>query len=114
MFGDLKQYINNRIALAKLEVIDSVSNMLSAGIFVVVTGMVLLMLLFVGSLSLGFFLGKWMDNTGIGFLLVMGIYILLLILLFAFRKQIKLFFTNKVIEAAMEAVDPSEDEQTDE
>lgn len=114
MFDDLKQYINNRIAYAKLEIVDSVSNMISAGVFGVIVGMFVMMILFIGSLSAGYLFGTWFNDTGLGFLMVMGIYLVFLILLFIFRKKIMLLITNKAIEAAMDAIDNSDDDEEDE
>ncbi len=110
MFDDLKQYINNRIAYAKLEIVDSVSNMISAGVFGILAGMFVMMILFIGSLSAGYLLGNWFNDTGLGFLAVMGVYILFLILLLLFRRKIMNMITDKAVEAAMEAIDNSDDE----
>lgn len=111
MFDDLKQYINNRIAYAKLEIVDSVSNMLGAGVFGILVGMFAMMILFLGSLAAGHLFGQWFENEGLGFLAVMGIYVLLLIVLLIFRKKIMLIITNKTVEAAMEAIDNSDDDE---
>lgn len=114
MFDDLKQYINNRIAYAKLEIVDSVSNMISAGVFGVLVGMLVMMVLFLGSLAAGFLFGTLFDNFGYGFLAVMGVYVLLLLILFVFRKKIMTKVTDRVIEAAMDAIDNSEEDEDDE
>lgn len=111
MFDELKQYINNRIAYTKLEVVDSVSNMISAGVFGVLVGMFVMMILFIGSLSAGYFFGNWFDDNGLGFLMVMGIYLVFFIILYAFRKKIMLLITDKTVAAAMEAIDNSEEEE---
>lgn len=113
MFDDLKQYINNRITYTKLEIVDSVSNMISAGVFGILAGMFIMMILFIGSLAGGHLLGNLFNDTGLGFLAVTGIYVLLLIMLFAFRKKIMLMVTNKAVEAAMEAIDNSDDDDED-
>ena len=110
MFDDLKQYINNRIAYTKLEIVDSVSNMISAGVFGVLVGMFIMMILFIGSLAAGHLFGTWFNDTGLGFLMVMGIYVLFLLILFIFRKKIMLLITNKAVEAAMDAIDNSDDD----
>lgn len=110
MFDNLKEYINNRISYAKLEIIDSVSNMLSAGIFGVLLGMFLMLIFFTASLAFGFLLGNWFDNIGMGFLVLFIFYILLFIVLFFYRKRIMLFITDKAVAAAMEAIDNTEDE----
>lgn len=114
MFDDLKQYINNRIAYAKLEIVDSVSNMISAGVFGVLVGMLVMMVLFLGSLAAGFLFGTLFDNLGYGFLTVMGFYLLLLGILFLFRRKILTKVTDKVIEAAMDAIDNSDDDENEE
>lgn len=114
MFDDLKQYINNRIAYAKLEIVDSVSNMISAGVFGVLVGMLIMMVLFLGSLAAGFLFGSLFDNLGFGFLAVMGFYVLLLGILFGFRKKIMTKVTDTVIEAAMDAIDNSDDDENEE
>ncbi len=111
MFDDLKQYINNRIAYTKLEIVDSVSNMISAGVFGIIAGMFVMMILFLGSLAVGFLFGTLFNNLGYGFLTVMGIYIFFLIILFLFRKKIMLLTTNKIVEAAMDAIDNSDDDE---
>lgn len=110
MFDDLKQYVNDRIAYTKLEIVDSVSNMIGAGVFGMLVGVFVLMILFIGSLAAGFLLGNWFDDTGLGFLFVMIVYVLLLVIFVIFRKNIRLLITNKTIEAAMEAIDNSDDE----
>jgi len=109
MFDDLKQYINNRIAYAKLEVVDSVSNMVSTGVFGILIGMFAMLILFIGSLAAGFLLGNLFDDLGIGFLVLMGFYVILFVILILNRKKIMLFITNKTVEAAMEAIDNSEE-----
>jgi sterol desaturase/sphingolipid hydroxylase (fatty acid hydroxylase superfamily) len=114
MFDDLKQYINNRIAYAKLEVVDSVSNMISAGVFGVLVGMLVMMVLFLGSLAAGFLFGTLFDNFGYGFLTVMGVYVLLLLILFLCRRKIMSVVTDKVIEAAFDAIDNSDEDEEDE
>ncbi len=110
MFDDLKQYINNRISFAKLEIVDSVSNMIGAGVFGILVGMFVMMILFLGSLAAGFLFGTWFDNVGLGFLTVMCVYLLFLVILFLLRRKIMLLITNKAVEAAMEAIDNSDDE----
>lgn len=114
MLDDLKQYFNNRIAYAKLEIVDSVSNMIGAGVFGMLVGVFVLMILFIGSLAAGFLLGNWFDDTGLGFLFVMIVYVILLVIFILFRKKIQLVITNKTIEAAMETIDNSDDDEDNE
>lgn len=114
MFNDLKSYINNRITLTKYDLIDSVSNMLASGIYVLIIAVFALFLLLLGSLAFGFILGSYFNDTGLGFLTITGIYLLVMILCVLFRKKLKLFLTNIAIENAMEAMSNHDDDEEDE
>lgn len=109
MFDDLKQYINRRITYTKLEVVDSVSNMVGAGVFGILVGMFVMMILFVASLSAGFLFGSWFNNFGLGFLTVLAFYLIILVVVWIYRKKIMEFITDKSVQAAMEAIDNSEE-----
>ncbi len=113
MFNDLKTYINNRITLTKYDLIDSVSNMLASGIYVLIIAVFALFLLLLGSLALGFILGSYFDDIGLGFLTVTGIYFVVMVLCLLFRKKLKLFLTNIAIENAMEAMSNQDDDDED-
>lgn len=113
MFDDLKTYINNRLAYAKLEIVDSVSNMVSAGVFGILVGMFVMLILFIGSLAAGFLLGNWFEDYGMGFLALMCVYIVFLIILLLMRKKLMLLITDKAVEAAMDAIDNSDDDEDD-
>lgn len=114
MFEDLKKYINNRILLTKLEIVDSVSNMLSNGIFVIVAIMFFMLVFFTGSLAIGYLLGNLFDNNGMGFLILFIFYLILFLVFLYFRKKIIMILTDKTIEAAMDAIDNSENYSEDE
>lgn len=115
MFDDLKEYINNRISYAKLEIVDSISNMIGGSVFGILVGMFLMLIFFTASLAFGFLLGSWFDNIGMGFLVLFVIYILLLAVLMLYRKKIVLLLTNQAVRAAMDALENTEDdgEETD-
>lgn len=108
MFDNFKEYINNRIEYSKLEVVDSVSNMISTAVFSLLIGMFVLLIGLIASLAFGFLLGNWFGNIGLGFLALFGLYILILIVVFITRKRIKLIITDKAVAAAMEALDNSD------
>ncbi|MEG0931529.1 phage holin family protein [Algoriella sp.] len=114
MFNELKVYINNRITLAKYDLVDSLSNMLAGGIYILIIAVFGLFLLLLGSLALGFILGSYFDNTGLGFLIVTGIYFLVMVFCLLFRKKLKLLLTNIAIANAMEAMSNQDDDEDDE
>jgi hypothetical protein len=114
MFDDLKQYFNNRVSMAKLDIVDSVSNIIGSGVYSILVGAFVLVILFTGSLAAGFLIGNLFDDIGLGFLSVMGFYIILLIVFISFRKKITLTITDKAVEAAMDAMDNSDDDEDEE
>lgn len=108
MINYIKKRINTKIAYLKLEVVDLVSNIIGAGIFAAVAGVCSLMVMFIGSIAAGFLLSDWLDDRGMGFLIVTGFYVFLLILFLLFSKKIMLWFTNMLVRAGMDALDDSE------
>lgn len=113
MFDKLKEYLNDRIEYTKLEVVDLVSNMISVGVFGILIGMFLLLILIIASVAFGFLLGDWMGNDGLGFLTLFGFYLLIFIMLFVFRKQLMVKITDKVVATAMDALDNSNDDENE-
>ncbi|GGE96926.1 Putative Holin-X, holin superfamily III [Chishuiella changwenlii] len=114
MFNELKTYINNRITLAKYDLVDSLSSMLAGGIYILIISVFALFLLLLGSLALGFILGSYFDDTGLGFLTVTGIYFMVMVLCILFKKKVKLILTNIAIENAMEAMLNQDDDDDEE
>lgn len=110
MFDKLKEYLNDRIEYTKLEVVDLVSNMISVGVFSILIGMFFLLILIIASVAFGFLLGEWMNNDGLGFLTLFGLYLIIFILLFVYRKILILKITDRVVATAMDALDNSNDD----
>lgn len=111
MLNYLKNYINHNLKYAKLEVIDSISHMISAGIYGILVGLCGLMILLIGTMAVGFLFSTWLDDLGTGFLIISIAYLIYLILAIIFRKKIILLLTDNSVEAAMEAMDESENEE---
>lgn len=110
MFNNIKEYINNKIEYTKLEALDTLSHVVSAGVFGILIGMIALLLMVIASITFGFLLGQWLDNYGLGFLILFLFYLVLLFVLFQFKKRIILFITNMVIATTMDALQNSETE----
>jgi hypothetical protein len=106
-FRDLKvmvtDYVSARIKLLKLEIYEKAAK-ISASLFSsFVIAMLGIMVLFFLSLSLGFYFGALFDDYGSGFLVVTGIYLLMLIPFIIFRKSlIEKFIVNRLIEQLTE------------
>lgn len=94
-----KDYINTRIDLFKLKSIDKASTIVPSTLLALVLfGLFLLVLLF---LSIGFalFLGNVLGAAHYGFFIVAGLYILIGLIFYSFRKSLlQKPFTNWLIK----------------
>jgi len=92
------EYIDLRSEQARLEAIETMAKVTAYSISTAIT--VLLVILCVLSLvvACAFFIGQWLHNYGLGFLISAGIYLLLLLIYrLGIRKGAEDSITNKVI-----------------
>ncbi|MFN3019649.1 phage holin family protein [Chryseobacterium sp. TY3] len=97
MIDLLKEYINIRIDLARLELIEKSS--LSAGIITFIMTMVIVFAFFIILLNFGiaFLIGQALDNFSYGFLIVAGFYLLIMIIVLSMRKKMIKTVANNVL-----------------
>lgn len=101
-----KEYIQTRIDIVRLSAVKTGS--LAAGNAVLVILLAVFGFFFVlfASIAGAFALSDWLDSRFGGFMIVGGIYLLLLIIFFAFRSQIVI---GPVADAVVKAVLSKED-----
>lgn len=103
LFYKTRDYVNTRIDLFKLKAINKTSSVFSitvATLFLI--GISLIVLLFL-SAGLAFYLGEILGAVHYGFFIVAGIYILIGLFVFLFRKAIlKTPFSNWLIRNLMD------------
>lgn len=94
----IEQYIKDRLLLIKLQAVEKLSQGAASAVFVV-------LLIFFGffmwlflNITAGFYFGRLLGATFWGFAIVTAFYILLLILLFVFRKAMAKAVTNTLIK----------------
>ena len=93
-------YVSDRIALVKLQAVEKLSVTAAAvisGVLLVVFG--LFLLIFV-SITLGFLFSHWLESYAAGFGIVAGIYLLLILLVVFFGKQL---FGNAVTQKIIQS-----------
>ena len=108
--NDVSTYVETRLELLKLNTYERVAKTMavfSYGIVLVLLGFFAILFLF---LALGFFLGEMLNSVALGFLLVVGMYLLLFFAILWFREKISAKVTNEIITAMM-SKDEKEDEQ---
>ena len=109
--NDISTYVETRLELMKLNTYERVAKTMavfSYGIVLVLLAFFAILVLF---LALGFFLGEILNSVALGFLLVVGMYLLLFGLILLFREKISARVTNEIITAMM-SKDEKEDEET--
>ncbi|MDO5655677.1 MAG: phage holin family protein [Flavobacteriaceae bacterium] len=100
MFGSVKNYIQDQIALVKLEGIEAVGRVASKLIFILLIGIFIMFFILLASFAAGFYLGE-LYGRYVGFLIVAGIYLLLMILFFIFKAPIQNMLMNIAVASAM-------------
>lgn len=105
----VKEYIENTKELTILRIVGRVSAIISSvitdGLLIIFSFFVLLFL----SISLGFYFGDLFNSNFLGFLTVVGIYILLILILTAFKKRIEKSLINLSIRKFFEKLNESDD-----
>lgn len=94
----LKQYAGKRIDLLKLEATEksvSVAGIAAVASITALFGLFFLILLLVG---LGLVLGRYLDNYGLGVLIMAAFCLLLIVLVFLLRKTIKDKVANSILK----------------
>lgn len=98
MIETIKEYASKRIDLLKIEATEKSS--ISAG---VIAYLVILLVAFgffiiLFNFGLAFLVGKALNNTSYGFLIVAAFYLFIMIVIIIFKKRIVNMVANKVIE----------------
>lgn len=90
-------YVNTYVQIAKAKAVRGASNA-TAGIVIGITAFffAFFCLFFIG-FGLGWWLGTLFNNMAAGFFAVAGIYLLLIILMFALRKKVIVPMIQKII-----------------
>lgn len=86
LFADVKDYVDTRLELSKLQAVEQGSKLASAA----TVGFLLLiffgLIIFFASTALAYYLGQRLGDIALGFLSVAGIYFVLSVILYAGRK----------------------------
>lgn len=111
-FEELKQlvsdYVDARIELLKINVYEKIAKVIAILFSSIVIVLLFFFLVLFLSISGGFYFGTLLNNNAMGFLLVFGIYLLILVLVMAFRKNLlEKYIIDKVINTLFEKEEPN-------
>ena len=103
MLDLIKQYLNNRLQLAKIEMVNILANvaakLVSSFLMVIMILIIWLML----SFALAYWAGSFFDSPAAGFAIVGGVYLLIFIIYIVFSKEtIDLKIKDKVVSIAFQ------------
>ncbi|KFF23502.1 phage holin family protein [Chryseobacterium vrystaatense] len=98
MIETIKEYASKRIDLLKIEATEKSS--LSAGLItyfvVLLVAFTFFIILF--NFGMAFLIGKALDNTSYGFLIVAGFYVIVMALIVAFKNKLVNMVADQVIK----------------
>lgn len=95
----IKEYASKRVDLLKLEATEKSVTFLGTVIIIVLALFAVLIFVLLFLLGIGFLIGSYLNNNGYGFLIVSGLFLLILIILISQRKSIKNKIANKILES---------------
>jgi len=98
MIETIKEYTSKRSDLLKIQATEKSS--ISAGVIAYLVVLLVAFTFFIILFNFGvaFFIGKLLNNTSYGFLIVAAFYLLITLIVVTFKKRIINVIANKVIE----------------
>ncbi|AYO57705.1 hypothetical protein CO230_05955 [Chryseobacterium sp. 6424] len=99
MLNLVKDYAGKRLDLLKMEATEKSSVVAGTTTYLVLIAVAALFFIILLNIGLGFLIGTWVDNYGLGFLILAGFYLLLMLVIFLARKAIKDKVANKIIKS---------------
>lgn len=100
MIGNLKNHISDQIELVKLEGVEAIGKIAARLIFLLIMMLFAMFFIMLLSFAGAFYLGELYGKVN-GFLMVTGIYFLLIILFILFKKPFQDMIMNIAIAASM-------------
>ena len=94
----LLKYFESRIDLFKIEIRDKIERAVVMGVYaaaLLVIGLIVLILIVI---LLGTFLNRWLDSDYLGYLILLGIFVLKLVLAIVFREGLIQFIRKIIVQ----------------
>ncbi len=112
-FTELKQlitdYFEARVSLLKINVYEKIAKVTAVLFSSIILALVVFFLMFFLSISGGFYFGSLLESNALGFLIVFGFYLILLVIVLAFRKKLlEKYIIDKVIQTLFEKEESNE------
>lgn len=94
----LKEYIEKRIELIKLDATEKTLKVIGISVPFLMILILFIFFLILLNIALGLYIGMAVENYALGFLILAGIYLLFIIFIFLLRNSIKKLIVNRAIK----------------
>jgi hypothetical protein len=98
----IEQYVQNRLRLIQLQLTQKLAEVSSSLTWWLLIAMVVFFLMMSFSIMLGYYFAQLTGSVPLGFACLTGIYLVLVVLLVAFRKSIRKKVKDSVIQSMLE------------
>jgi polyferredoxin len=98
----IEQYVQNRLQLIQLQLTQKVAEVSSSITWWLLIAMLVFFLMISLSIMLGYYFAQLTGSVPLGFACLSGIYLIMLLLLFAFRKSIRTKVKDSVIQSMLD------------
>jgi len=98
----IEQYVQNRLRLIQLQLTQKVAELSSSLTFWLLMAMVVFFLMMSLSIMLGYYFAQLTHSVPLGFACLSGIYLVMVLLLLAFRKSIRKKVKDSVIQSMLD------------
>jgi len=98
----IEQYVQNRLRLIQLQITQKLADVSSSLTWWLLMGMVIFFLIMSLSIMLGYYFAQLTGSVPLGFACLTGIYLVMVLLLIAFRKSIQKKVKDSVIQSMLD------------
>ena len=98
----IEQYVQNRLRLIQLQITQKVAEVSSSITWWLLIAMVVFFLMISLSIMLGYYFAQLTGSVPLGFACLSGIYLVMLLSLFAFRKSLRTKVKDSVIQSMLD------------
>lgn len=103
LLEQLKAYVNTRVAQAKLSVAEKASRLAATMIAFLLVALVFFLFLVLASVAGAIAIGQWLDSMWLGFLIMAGLVLLVMLLVWALKDRLlRIPIMNALIKALFE------------
>ena len=95
----LFKYFETRIDLFKIETRDKIERTAVTGVYGVLILSIALIVLILMVILLGTLLNKWLDSDYLGYLILLGVFVLILVLSIVFKTKLIGLIRNIIVKA---------------